>query len=200
MNRSWMQRSAGVLMLVLGLTTVVAAQQATPEPPEGQTAAPASSNPFEHIRFGVALEGFYQYNWNRPYDRINLLRAYDTRANVFGIQQAAIVVESAPGGRQGPPLRRPRRPAVRPGDGDRAGQRRQRAAARRLSQHLAGLRHLRVPGRPRAADRLRQVRLESRLRDQLREGQQPVLARVPVQLPAVLPLRPARERFRSATR
>ena len=34
-------------------------------------------------------------------DRINLLRAYDTRANVFGIQQAAIVVESAPAVDQG---------------------------------------------------------------------------------------------------
>ena len=48
------------------------------------------------MKFGVALETFYQYNWNRPYDRVNLLRAYDTRANVFGIQQAAIVIESAP--------------------------------------------------------------------------------------------------------
>ena len=48
------------------------------------------------VKFGVAFEGFYQYNWNEPYDRINLLRAYDTRANVFGIQQAAIVVDGAP--------------------------------------------------------------------------------------------------------
>ena len=55
-----------------------------------------SSNPFEHILFGAGLEGYYQYNWNEPYDRVNLLRAYDTRANVFGIQQADIVVESAP--------------------------------------------------------------------------------------------------------
>jgi hypothetical protein len=48
------------------------------------------------MQFGVTLEGDYDYNWNRPADRINLLRAYDTRANTFGIQQAAIVVESAP--------------------------------------------------------------------------------------------------------
>ena len=52
--------------------------------------------PFDGVKFGVAFEGFYQYNWNEPYDRINLLRAYDTRANVFGIQQAAIVVDGAP--------------------------------------------------------------------------------------------------------
>ena len=59
-------------------------------------AAQGSSNPFEHVQFGVSLEGYYQYNANRPFDRVNLLRAYDTRANVFSIQQAAIVIESAP--------------------------------------------------------------------------------------------------------
>ena len=55
-----------------------------------------SSSAFEHVVFGVGFEGFYQYNWNEPFDRVNLLRAYDTRANVFGIQQANIIVESAP--------------------------------------------------------------------------------------------------------
>ena len=44
----------------------------------------------------AAFEGYYQWNFNRPPDRVNLLRAYDTRANVFGIQQAALVVEKAP--------------------------------------------------------------------------------------------------------
>ena len=58
----------------------------TPRRPAADTQEPAS--PFEHVVFGVGFEGFYQYNWNKPYDRINLLRAYDTRANVFGIQQA----------------------------------------------------------------------------------------------------------------
>lgn len=62
----------------------------------GQAAAPSAPGPFEHVLFGVTLEGFYEYNWNRPYDRVNLLRAYDTRANTFGIQQTAIVIESAP--------------------------------------------------------------------------------------------------------
>ena len=53
-------------------------------------------DPFANIQLGVTFEGYYQYNGNRPYDRVNLLRAYDTRANVFGIQQAALVLESAP--------------------------------------------------------------------------------------------------------
>ncbi len=56
----------------------------------------AQPNPFAGIQFGATVEGFYQYNWNEPFDRINLLRAYDTRANVFGIQQTALVIESAP--------------------------------------------------------------------------------------------------------
>jgi len=66
------------------------------EPSAAQPASQESSNPFAHVQFGVTFEGYYQYNWNRPYDRVNLLRAYDTRANVFSIQQAAIIVESAP--------------------------------------------------------------------------------------------------------
>ena len=75
-------------------------------PPSRRRPPAAPGRPFDHVQFGVAFEGFYQYNWNRPYDRINLLRAYDTRANVFGIQQAALVVESAPDVDAGPPLRR----------------------------------------------------------------------------------------------
>ena len=94
-------RSLCACGLVLGLTAVAGAQQAPQVPATAQESAAhsapqAPSSPFEHVKLGVTLEGFYQYNWNRPYDRINLLRAYDTRANVFGIQQTAIVVESAP--------------------------------------------------------------------------------------------------------
>ncbi|MGD9903054.1 MAG: outer membrane beta-barrel protein [Vicinamibacterales bacterium] len=90
-----------VLHTVLALTVpgLAAAQTAAGEPqPAVPPAATASANPgpLDQVTLGVALEGVYQYNWNRPYDRINLLRAYDTRANVFGLQQAAVVIESAP--------------------------------------------------------------------------------------------------------
>lgn len=83
--------------LVATLSSASLAQPAAPASP------PASQEPgpFDHVKLGVTVEGFYQYNWNRPYDRINLLRAYDTRANVFGIQQTAIVLESAPAVDQG---------------------------------------------------------------------------------------------------
>jgi hypothetical protein len=63
------------------------------------TAAPAqaqgTTSPFANLRFGVALEGYYQVNTNRPPDRVIPLRAYDTRSNTFSIQQTVIVIESA---------------------------------------------------------------------------------------------------------
>lgn len=82
---------------LLGVAAAASAQTAAQEPaPAPAQATEPASNPFEHVVFGVGFEGFYQYNWNKPYDRINLLRAYDTRSNVFGIQQANVIVESAP--------------------------------------------------------------------------------------------------------
>jgi hypothetical protein len=81
-----------IVTFILGFASAANAQEPAPAPADTQE--PAS--PFEHVVFGVGFEGFYQYNWNKPYDRINLLRAYDTRSNVFGIQQANLIVESAP--------------------------------------------------------------------------------------------------------
>jgi hypothetical protein len=74
----------------------------TQSPPAAQEqSAPASSsqastNPWQNIKFGATLEGYYEYNWNHPPDRSLVLRAYDTRGNTFGIQQAALVVDAAP--------------------------------------------------------------------------------------------------------
>ena len=104
--RGWLVRSF-VAAGLLGTATLAHAQSGPSsatstaeegqEQPADQTTSQASpSNPFEHVQFGMTFEGYYQYNWNRPYDRVNLLRAYDTRANVFSIQQAAVVIESAP--------------------------------------------------------------------------------------------------------
>jgi hypothetical protein len=61
----------------------------------GAEQAPPAS-PWSGVTFGVTIETFYEYNWNRPPDRSLLLRAYDTRANTFGIQQAALVIDAAP--------------------------------------------------------------------------------------------------------
>jgi hypothetical protein len=89
---------AALLLLVLLFAASAAAQSPEPEPAPAATAAQTpSTNPFDGIQLGVTFEGYSQYNWNRPFDRVNLLRAYDTRANVFGIQQTAIVVEGTEG-------------------------------------------------------------------------------------------------------
>jgi hypothetical protein len=110
-RRKALTRAAGVVFVLLAFAALVSAQTPGPPAPGAQATAqtgrdssgPASQaqpaapeGPFAHLQIGVGLEGYYQYNWNRPYDRINLLRAYDTRANVFSIQQAAFIIESAP--------------------------------------------------------------------------------------------------------
>jgi hypothetical protein len=48
------------------------------------------------VLFGATLETYYQYNWNRVPDRTVALRAYDTRANTFSLQQVALVVDAPP--------------------------------------------------------------------------------------------------------
>lgn len=78
-----------VLIAADGLVSSAYAQEPASDPP-----VPSEGLP--NLRIGVTFEGFYEYNRNRPFDRINLLRAYDTRANTFGIQQTALVLEFAP--------------------------------------------------------------------------------------------------------
>jgi hypothetical protein len=82
-------------LLRLGLLLAVAATARAADP-DGADEPAKEPGPFDDIQLGVALEGYYEYNANRPYDEINLLRAYDTRANMFGLQQAALVFELAP--------------------------------------------------------------------------------------------------------
>lgn len=46
------------------------------------------------INFG--LDTYYEYNFNQPVGRVNLLRAYDVLSNEFSLNQASVVVEHAP--------------------------------------------------------------------------------------------------------
>jgi hypothetical protein len=91
------------LLLTLGLGSGTAAAQVPaapgstePAPTPAPAAQAAATDPFKSLTFNVTFEGYYQYNWNRPAGRVNVLRAYDTRANTFSIQQAALAIESAP--------------------------------------------------------------------------------------------------------
>ena len=44
----------------------------------------------------VAVDGYYEWNFNQPVGRVNLLRAYDVSSNAFSLNQAAIIFERAP--------------------------------------------------------------------------------------------------------
>jgi hypothetical protein len=95
------------VLMCLGLVSWVLpahAQTPTPAstPPPDSPKTRTSSDPWRVV-FGATVETFYQYNGNRPPDRVMVLRAYDTRANTFAVQQAALVVDAEPdveGGRR----------------------------------------------------------------------------------------------------
>jgi hypothetical protein len=70
------------------------AAQTPPEPAPAETQK--DPNPWRNVTFGATVEGYYEYNWNKPPDRSLALRAYDTRANTLGLQQAALVVDASP--------------------------------------------------------------------------------------------------------
>ena len=42
------------------------------------------------------VDGYYEYNFNDPVGRVNLLRAYDVLSNAFSLNQADVIVERAP--------------------------------------------------------------------------------------------------------
>jgi hypothetical protein len=91
-------RALVVSIVAAGIPAAAGAQEgAAVSPPEqAATAAQAPADPWRNITFGATLEGYYQFNFNRPPDRSLALRAYDTRANTFGLQQAVFVVDAAP--------------------------------------------------------------------------------------------------------
>lgn len=103
-NRLWKglpELLGGLAAIVLSATVATAqtgaATLAKAEPlAASQAATQATPGGLGNLQFGLTFEGFYEYNWNQPFDRINLLRAYDTRANMFGIQQMAVVLEFVP--------------------------------------------------------------------------------------------------------
>lgn len=44
----------------------------------------------------VGIDGYFEYNFNAPVGRVNLLRAYDVSSNSFSLNQASLVIEHAP--------------------------------------------------------------------------------------------------------
>jgi len=51
---------------------------------------------FHDTTVNLTLDGYYEYNFNHPVGRVNLLRAYDVTSNSFSLNQAAVILERAP--------------------------------------------------------------------------------------------------------
>lgn len=70
------------------------AQQASELLSAPETIAPGTT-------INVNLDGYYGYNFNRPYTGISAFRAYDISSNSFAINQAGLVIERLPDPRNG---------------------------------------------------------------------------------------------------
>ncbi len=65
-------------------------------PPAPTQPPPPSTGVLGGTTVNLLLDTYYEYNFNAPIGRVNLLRAYDVSSNSFGLNQAALVVENAP--------------------------------------------------------------------------------------------------------
>ena len=70
---------------VRGQTSPSGSTRPAAQQQDGTNQKPAD-DPWAGIVFGATIETFYEYNWNRPPDRVLQLRAYDTRSNTFAVQ------------------------------------------------------------------------------------------------------------------
>jgi hypothetical protein len=91
-------RSASLTVAPASATARTGPIATVPAPPaaEGQVIRDRKVLDFLHeTTFNVTLDGYYEYNFDRPIGRVNLLRAYDVSSNSFSLNQAAIVIERA---------------------------------------------------------------------------------------------------------
>jgi Putative beta-barrel porin-2, OmpL-like. bbp2 len=74
------------------------APAAMPTPPAPVAAAPAKAtvDALRGVTINALVDGYYEYNSNSPVGRVNQLRAYDVSSNSFSLNQADVILESAP--------------------------------------------------------------------------------------------------------
>ena len=75
--------------------------QAAPQPAQTavSTLSPEDRKILDYLHgttINVGLDMYYEYNFNNPVGRVNLLRAYDVLSNEFSLNQASVVLEHAP--------------------------------------------------------------------------------------------------------
>jgi Putative beta-barrel porin-2, OmpL-like. bbp2 len=93
------------------VTPPVPATATTPDPPaetkvasdaaqaQPNTLQPQDRGNLDFLRdttFNVGLDAYYEYNFNNPVGRVNLLRAYDVLSNEFSLNQASLIVDHPP--------------------------------------------------------------------------------------------------------
>jgi Putative beta-barrel porin-2, OmpL-like. bbp2 len=74
-------------------TSVTQANSSSPAP------VPADSSKLNFLHdttINLALDGYYDYNFNAPVGRVNLLRAYDVLSNNFSLNQADLIFDHEP--------------------------------------------------------------------------------------------------------
>src|SRR5277367_386447 len=67
-------------------------------PPPVQTLTPSDRSTLDGLNgttINMVFDGYYEYNFNNPIGRVNLLRAYDVSSNAFSLNQADLVMEHA---------------------------------------------------------------------------------------------------------
>lgn len=73
---------------------------AAPAPTSAQLSSTGDSLSLPGFASGTTLnfllDGYYEYNFNNPAGRVNLLRAYDPSSNNFTLNQAAVIIERTP--------------------------------------------------------------------------------------------------------
>jgi len=72
---------------------------ATAAPAAQTSLQPQDQTTLDFLRstaINVALDGYYDYNFNAPVGRVNLLRAYDVLSNEFSLNQADVVFDRLP--------------------------------------------------------------------------------------------------------
>jgi len=78
------------------LTSSVQPQPASADP---STLTPRDRASLDFLRdtsINIGLDGYYDYNFNAPVGRVNLLRAYDVLSNSFSLNQASVIFEHPP--------------------------------------------------------------------------------------------------------
>ncbi len=77
-------------------TTLISAKPAEPKQTEISETDRSVLGFFRDTTINFSVDGYYQQNFNRPYNRLNVLRAYDTASDSFSLNQANVVIENAP--------------------------------------------------------------------------------------------------------